>query len=69
MTAADQRARAPNRPAVAMTPAERKAKQRAAAIAKGLCVVCCINRARKGMSTCGPCSEAAQERVEASREG
>jgi hypothetical protein len=37
--------------------AERKAKQRARAKAKGLCAICCKRKARAGLTTCKPCYE------------
>jgi hypothetical protein len=44
-----------------------KRAQRDRARDAGLCIVCCINKARKGKATCGECSAAAYERVKARR--
>ena len=54
---------------VAMTSAERKAKQRAAAVAAGRCIVCCRRKAMPKKTVCRPCNEEAKARVRESRSG
>ena len=44
---------------MAMTPAERKAKQRERARAAGKCIICCKAQRRKDKETCGPCARKA----------
>ena len=47
---------------MAMTAAERKAKQRADALARGLCGRCLQVKARRGFRRCAACSEYDVER-------
>jgi hypothetical protein len=53
---------------MAMTPAERKQKQREEARAKGFCIDCCQVKAVRGKTKCADCNEAAKAYVRASRE-
>lgn len=53
---------------MAMTPAERKRKQRSIARAKGLCLVCARRKAMAGKTVCRICNNEAKARVRRSRE-
>jgi hypothetical protein len=52
---------------VTLNAAERKRAQRERARKKGLCIVCCVSKARPGLTTCASCSEEAYARVQHAR--
>lgn len=46
---------------------ERRAEQRVRAKKLGICTICLSRKARAGMATCQPCSDAATKRTAARR--
>jgi hypothetical protein len=52
---------------MALTPAERKANQRARAVAAGKCIMCAKRKARAGKTKCKRCNDDTKRRIKEAR--